>query len=184
MGDYQGLAKDWFITALASGNFRAEEPEDDWPYTQTLFVVGRDGNSKSWRSTRKRSNRLLCKVSKHSALPRSRDRHHQKTGHLGQEYVLSILRHQYWVIKGRSAVRRVISGCFLCKKLGAMRGEQLMGDLPKARLIYEEPPFTHVAGGLFWSSVCTSRSFKRETLWLPFHLPCCQNRPYRSCPFP
>ena len=99
--------------------------------------------------------------------------HQQKTGLLGQEYVLSSLRHQYWVIKGRSAVRRVISGCFLCKKLGAMRGEQLMGDLPKARLIYEEPPFTHVAGGLFWSSVCTSRSFKRETLWLPFHLPCC-----------
>ena len=161
MGDYQahtenfisrshpGLAKDWFITALASGNFRAEEPEDDRPYTQTLFVVGRDGNSKSWRSTRKRSNRLLCKVSKHSALPRSRDRHHQKTGHLGQEYVLSILRHQYWVIKGRSAVRRVISGCFLCKKLGAVRGEQLMGDLPKERLMSEEPPFTHVGVDYF-----------------------------------
>ena len=70
--------------------------------------------------------------------------HHQKTGHLGQEYVLSSLRHQYWVIKGRSAVRRVISGCFLCKKLGAVRGEQLMGDLPKERLMSEEPPFTHV----------------------------------------
>ena len=54
--------------------------------------------------------------------------HHQKTGHLGQEYVLSSLRHQYWVIKGRSAVRRVISGCFLYKKLGAVRGEQLMGE--------------------------------------------------------
>ena len=69
--------------------------------------------------------------------------HHQKTGHLGQEYVLSSLRHQYWVIKGRSAVRRVISGCFLCKKLGAVRGEQLMGDRLKERLMSEEPPFTH-----------------------------------------
>ena len=74
MGDYQGLAKDWFITALASGNFRAEEPEDDWPYTQTSSVVGRDRNSKSWGSTRKRSNQLRCKASNHSALPRSRDR--------------------------------------------------------------------------------------------------------------
>ena len=75
--------------------------------------------------------------------------HHQKTGHLGQEYVLSSLRHQYWVIKGRSAVRRILSGCFLCKKLGAVRGEQLMGDLPKERLSSEEPPFTHVGVDYF-----------------------------------
>ena len=70
--------------------------------------------------------------------------HHQKTDHLCQEYVLSSLRHQYWVFNGRSAVRRVISGCFLCKKLGAVREEQLMGDLPKERLMSEEPPLTHV----------------------------------------
>ena len=85
-GDYQahtenfisrshpGLAKDWFITALASGNFRAEEPEDHWPYTQTLSTVGRDGNYKSWGSTGKRSIGLGCKASNHSALPRSRER--------------------------------------------------------------------------------------------------------------
>ena len=53
---------------------------------------------------------------------------HKKTGHLGQEYVLSSLRHHYWVIKGRSAVRRVISGCFLCKKLGAVGQQQLVTD--------------------------------------------------------
>ena len=34
------------------------------------------------------------------------------------------------------------------------------------------------------SSLCTSGSFKRKTLWLPFHLPCHQSRPYRGCPFP
>ena len=41
-------------------------------------------------------------------------------------------------------MRRVISGCFLCKKLGAVRGEQLMGDRLNERLRSEEPPFTHV----------------------------------------
>ena len=40
-------------------------------------------------------------------------------------------------------MRRVISGCFLCKKLGAVRGEQLMGDPLKERLMSEEPLFTH-----------------------------------------
>ena len=46
-------------------------------------------------------------------------------------------------------MRRLISGCFLCKKPGAVRGEQLMGDLPKERLMSEEPPFTHVGVDYF-----------------------------------
>lgn len=70
--------------------------------------------------------------------------HHQKTGHLGQEYALSSLRQLYWIIKGRSAVRRVISSCFPCKRRGAVRGEQLMADLPKERLMSGDPPFTYV----------------------------------------
>ena len=70
--------------------------------------------------------------------------HHQITGHLGQEYVLSSLRQHYWVIKGRSAVRRVLNKCFRCKKLEAPRGEQLMANLPKERLMSGEPPFTYV----------------------------------------
>ena len=55
--------------------------------------------------------------------------HHQKTGHMGQEYVLSSLRQLY---------------CFPCKRRGAVRGEQLMADLPKERLMSGEPPFTYV----------------------------------------
>ena len=75
--------------------------------------------------------------------------HHQKTGHLGQEFVLSSLRQLYWIIKGRSAVRRVIGSCFPCKKLGAVRGEQLMADLPKERLMSGDPPFCHIGVDYF-----------------------------------
>ena len=76
-------------------------------------------------------------------------KYHQEAGHLSQEYVLSSLRQLYWIIKGRSAVRRVLSGCFLCRKLGAARGEQLMADLPKERLTPEDPPFTSVGVDYF-----------------------------------
>ena len=76
-------------------------------------------------------------------------KYHQEAGHLGQEYVLSSLRQRYWIIKGRSAVRRVLSECFLCRKLGAARGEQLMGNLPKERLTPEDPPFTSVGVDYF-----------------------------------
>ena len=75
--------------------------------------------------------------------------HHQKTGHLGQEFVLSSLRQLYWIIKGRLAVRRVIGSCFPCKKLGAVRGEQLMADLPKERLMSGDPPFSHIGVDYF-----------------------------------
>ena len=75
--------------------------------------------------------------------------HHQRVGHLGQEYVLASLRQLYWIIKGRSAVRRVIGDCFICKKLRAAKGEQLMADLPKERVLPGDPPFTHVGVDYF-----------------------------------
>ena len=46
-------------------------------------------------------------------------------------------------------MRRVISGCFLCNKVSAVCGEQLMSDLPKEKLMSEEPPFTHVGVDYF-----------------------------------
>ena len=79
----------------------------------------------------------------------ARFRNDQEAGHLGQEYVLSSLRQLYWIIKGRSAVRRVVSQCFLCRKLGAARGEQLMANLPRERLTPEDPPFTSVGVDYF-----------------------------------
>ncbi|KAL9952883.1 hypothetical protein ACROYT_G040208 [Oculina patagonica] len=71
-------------------------------------------------------------------------KYHQDAGHLGQEYVLSNLRQLYWIVRGRSTVRRVLSECFLCRKLGAARGEQLIANLPKERLSPGDPPFTSV----------------------------------------
>ena len=75
--------------------------------------------------------------------------HHQITGHLGQEYVMSNLRQNYWIIKGRSAVRAVLSTCFQCKKLETPRREQLMANLLKERLMSGEPPFTKIGEDYF-----------------------------------
>ena len=41
---------------------------------------------------------------------------------LGTRMVLSSLRQHYWIIKGCSAVRRVLNKCFQCKKLEDPRG--------------------------------------------------------------
>ncbi|XP_015747609.1 PREDICTED: uncharacterized protein LOC107327381 [Acropora digitifera] len=70
--------------------------------------------------------------------------HHLKVGHMGQESVLSSLRQKYWILKGRSAVRRVLSKCFDCQKRKAKPAEQFMAELPKDRVTPSEPPFTYV----------------------------------------
>ena len=53
--------------------------------------------------------------------------HHAEVGHMGQESVLSSLRREFWVIKGRTAVRRVVRGCMDCQR----RKARLPGDLGK-----------------------------------------------------
>ena len=46
-------------------------------------------------------------------------------------------------------MRRVLNKCFRCKKLEAPRGEQLMANLPKERLMSGEPPLTYVGVDYF-----------------------------------
>jgi len=64
-------------------------------------------------------------------------------GHCGVEQVLSLLREQFWVVKARGAIKRILRSCVHCRKQMATRMNQLMGDLPRVRLTPYEPPFTY-----------------------------------------
>jgi len=75
--------------------------------------------------------------------------HHKKTGHLGESYVLASLRQHYWIVKGKSAVRNVIGRCFLCKRINALPAKQIMADVPKDRILVDEPPFTSIGVDYF-----------------------------------
>ena len=75
--------------------------------------------------------------------------YHIISGHSGKEYVLSLLRQKYWVIRGRLAVRHVLQNCFTCKRLQAGPVEQKMADLPADRVAAEKPPFSHVGVDCF-----------------------------------
>lgn len=77
--------------------------------------------------------------------------HHSKVGHLGQESVLSSLRERFWVVKGRSAVRRTVKKCLDCQRRKAPTGEQFMAKLPEDRVTPHEPPLLTCWCGLFWA---------------------------------
>ena len=66
-------------------------------------------------------------------------RQHVTSGHAGPEQVLMELRRRYWIISGRRVVRKVTSGCVVCRRIKAAPMEQKMADLPSYRLNVAAP---------------------------------------------
>lgn len=77
------------------------------------------------------------------------DAYHQKLAHAGQDHILAQLREQFWIPKGRSAVRQVVRSCLKCKKHRAAKMEQMMAALPAFRTTAYEPCFTHTGVDYF-----------------------------------
>ena len=69
--------------------------------------------------------------------------------HLGREWLLSLLRKKFWIIKARSVIRRVSNNFVSCKKLFAAASSQKMADLPSERLQSLQRPFTHIGIDVF-----------------------------------
>ena len=69
--------------------------------------------------------------------------YHVRLGHCGPEHALSKLREEFWIVKGRAAIKKVLGRCFKCKKNHSERMSQEMADLPKVRVTPYEPPFTY-----------------------------------------
>ena len=77
--------------------------------------------------------------------------YHLLSGHCGQDYVLSLIKKSYWIIKGRVAVRRVVSRCFSCRRRQAPSGAQKMADLPVDRVTPKNP------GSVLWALIVFAR---------------------------
>jgi hypothetical protein len=74
---------------------------------------------------------------------------HELAGHAGSERILSETRRKYWIVKGRVAVKKVISKCITCRKLRSKPQSQIMSDLPKHRVTPCEGPFIRVGVDYF-----------------------------------
>ena len=80
-------------------------------------------------------------------------RAHQRVLHNGVKETLAEVRSQYWIVKGRASVKKIIRQCIVCKRF---EGRSCLGPspppLPDFRLS-QEPPFTFTgvdfAGPLF-----------------------------------
>jgi hypothetical protein len=59
---------------------------------------------------------------------------HKELQHAGTQLLLSTLQRQYWIVRGRDAVRFLIRKCVICHRHRANFLNQIMGDLPAARV--------------------------------------------------
>lgn len=69
--------------------------------------------------------------------------------HVGVEWTLSLVRQYYWIVHGRSVVRKIVRSCIACKKLFSKPSKQIVADLPLKRLDPGKPPFTFVGIDVF-----------------------------------
>lgn len=67
---------------------------------------------------------------------------HKLTFHGGARLTLSHIRQKYWLIKGNQTVKKRLYQCVKCRKHSPILNQQLMGDLPEAR-INPTRPFYH-----------------------------------------
>ena len=74
---------------------------------------------------------------------------HQRHFHVGREHTLALVRQQFWILRGKSFIRKIINECLHCKKISAKPTVPLMASLPKERLALCEPPFTNTGVDYF-----------------------------------
>ncbi|XP_058448615.1 uncharacterized protein LOC131428586 [Malaya genurostris] len=68
---------------------------------------------------------------------------HRRTMHGGPQLTLAIMKHEFWPLRGRDLVRRVVHSCVTCAKARPRNLEQLMGQLPPER-VNRAYPFQYV----------------------------------------
>lgn len=66
---------------------------------------------------------------------------HRDAGHSGTLHVLATVREKYWILRGQSAVGKILRECISCRQRSARVGEQWMADLPRSRVMAGHRPF-------------------------------------------
>ena len=85
---------------------------------------------------------------------------HDKT-HVGVEWLHSMIRERYWIIRARKIIKSI--SCMKCLKLYANPMQQIMSNLPEDRVKPGDPPFTITGVDVFGPILITEgrKTYKR-----------------------
>lgn len=59
---------------------------------------------------------------------------HKRTLHGGPQLMINYLRTRYWIVNAKNLVRQYVRNCVVCSRYAAKTNQQLMGQLPSARV--------------------------------------------------
>ncbi|GFT83347.1 uncharacterized protein TNCV_1555611 [Trichonephila clavipes] len=93
---------------------------------------------------------------------------HKISLHSGTQTTLFLIRQYYWIPSGQNRVRRVINRCLTCFKTRIRTVNQMMGDLPKDRVVPSRP-FEKV-GLDFAGPIITKPNLKRSRVTLKSYI--------------
>ena len=85
---------------------------------------------------------------------------HHRYNHEGNEHVRNIIQQEYWILRCRSYLRKIIHDCPYCRQRRARPQPPMMADLPEVRLTAHLPPFTNV--GIDYFGPYTVRNLRKE----------------------
>ena len=91
---------------------------------------------------------------------------HQGLGHAGVDNIQNELRQQYWILRCKATVKKVLHGCWLCKLRRAVPRPPKMAELPHDRLLVS-PPFTK-AGVDYFGPLEVKYGRKHLKRWICF----------------
>ena len=74
---------------------------------------------------------------------------HEKYHHYGRDQTLASIREEFWILNGKSVVRRILDKCLLCRRLKVKSKPQFMSDLLAVRLEIYEPAFSYIGVDYF-----------------------------------
>ena len=74
---------------------------------------------------------------------------YHSSSHLGTEWLLSLLRERFWIIRARSLIKKIKRRCCVCRRLYGSPMFQKMANLPPERCLPDHPPFTNTGVDLF-----------------------------------
>ena len=74
---------------------------------------------------------------------------HVKNNHCGRELTLSLLREQFWIIKCKGLIRKILNNCSFCKRFKTKPKQPYMSSLPLERISFFCPPFFYTGVDYF-----------------------------------
>lgn len=97
--------------------------------------------------------------------------YHEIEGHMGKQQVLSETRKKFWILRGLSAVKRVVGNCLPCKRRHGALCKQQMAPLLKEQTTPDKFSIYVCRHRLFWSASGEITPFTCEEIWLLIFMP-------------